>query len=266
MTNGASSVAVIGGADGPTAIFVTGSITGFAYFTPLHCLLFAAAILLAYAIGNISPAIVLGKMHGIDIKKEGSGNAGTTNVLRVLGKKAAAATLIIDIFKGVAAVLIGRFGGAFLAAGATAWAVTNGALTAAAALAFSQLCSLLLMLACGTAAFCGHIWPAAFGFKGGKGVATAFGVIVTVKPLLGLVTLLVVLIVAALTRRVSAGSVAGAIAFPFLAWLLNPGAVALGGPLYIGWAVVVAAIVLIKHRANIKRLIRGEEPKINFKK
>jgi len=183
---------------------------------------------ISYMIGNISPAILIGRMLGIDIKKQGSGNAGTTNVLRVIGKKAAAATLLIDIGKGVLAVLIGRY---FLGEG--------------------------LAMYCGLAAFCGHIWPVVFGFKGGKGVATAFGVIMTVQPLLGLIELAVVIVVVLVTRRVSAGSLVGAAIFPFVAFLFSHS--------YLVWAALLAAIVIIKHRSNLARLIKGQEPKLNFK-
>ena len=113
-------------------------------------------ILAAYLIGNISPAIILGKISGVDIKKEGSGNAGTTNVLRVLGKKAALITLIVDISKGFLAVRLGMLLG-----------YETGAI-------------------CAVAVFCGHIWPCFYRFKGGKGVATAFGALLSINWMLGL--------------------------------------------------------------------------------
>ena len=113
---------------------------------------FVIWVTLAYFIGNISPSILIGKALGIDIKKEGSGNAGTTNALRVLGKKAAVITLIIDIGKGVLAVWLGlRFGNETIG------------------------------MFCALAVFCGHIWPCVYGFKGGKGVATAFGAILAIN-------------------------------------------------------------------------------------
>jgi glycerol-3-phosphate acyltransferase PlsY len=193
------------------------------------------AVVLSYFIGNLSPAIILGKMFGVDIKKEGSGNAGTTNVLRVLGKKAAVATLIIDILKGVIAVLLAKY-----------------------------FCEPEVALICGLAVFCGHIWPAVFKFKGGKGVATAFGVIMAVHPVLGLVTLAIVLVVIVITKRVSAGSLIGAALFPFLAFALSPSA--LSQTVFLSWAIALAVIIIIKHRANLVRLLRGQEPKLSFKK
>lgn len=187
------------------------------------------AIIISYFLGNISPAILIGKLSGIDIRNQGSGNAGTTNVLRVLGKKAALATFLIDIFKGVLAVIIGRYiGGQDLA------------------------------LACGMAAFIGHIWPMIFGFKGGKGIATAFGIVLTVDPLLGLMVCVPVFLLIGITRRVSVGSLVGAIIFPIEAYLIDPS--------YLLWSLSMAVIVLIKHRNNLKRLFKGEEPKLSFKK
>lgn len=189
------------------------------------------SIILSYFIGNISPAILIGKMAGIDIRKQGSGNAGTTNVLRVLGKKAAIATFLIDISKGVIAVLIGRY-------------IVGGGQE--------------LAMACGMAAFIGHIWPIIFGFKGGKGIATAFGVILAINPLLGLAICAPVFLLIGITRRVSVGSLVGAVIFPMIAYLFDP--------IYLIWALAMAVIVLIKHRMNIKRLLKGEEPKLSFKK
>ena len=193
------------------------------------------AVIVSYLIGNISPAILLGRMYGVDIKKEGSGNAGTTNVMRVIGKKAAVFTLLIDVFKGVLVVLLAK-----------------------------HFLGLEMALVCGLAVFCGHIWPALFKFKGGKGVATAFGVIVSVSPVLGLSTLAVVLLVFIITRRVSAGSVAGAVLFPVLAFVLRPEGIS--QELFVSWAVVMAVIVIIKHRSNLVRLFKGQEPKLDFKK
>ncbi len=173
-------------------------------------------ILSAYLIGNISPAIILGKINGIDIKKEGSGNAGTTNALRVLGKKAAVITLVIDILKGVVAVKVG------------------------------------MMLGYALAVFCGHIWPCLYRFKGGKGVATAFGAILSVNWLLALTALAIVACGLLISKRMSVGSLLGAATFPVACWFMEKDFIIVG--------CIMAAIVLIKHRANIVRLIKGEEP------
>ncbi len=188
-----------------------------------------AAIIVSYLLGNISPAILIGKVKRVDIRKEGSGNAGTTNVLRVIGKKAAAATLAIDMAKGAAAVLIGGYIG-----------------------------GQSLELACGMAVLAGHIWPFMFGFRGGKGIATAFGIILTIEPLLGLIEGIVALIFFLISRRVSVGSIAAALLLPAASFYFNPD--------YLPWTAGMALIVLFKHRLNIKRLLKGEEPKVRFSK
>ena len=189
----------------------------------------AAAVAASYFTGNISPATIVGKLHGVDIRKEGSGNPGTTNVLRTLGVKAAACTLLIDVLKGVIPVLAGRLiGGEALAC------------------------------FCGTAAFFGHIWPVCFGFKGGKGVATGFGVIVAFNWPTGLVCLATALAGALISRRMSVGSIAAAVAFPIMFFFVKPD--------YLIWSVCLAVIVLWRHRANIVRLVKGEEPPMSFSK
>lgn len=187
------------------------------------------AILAAYLIGNISPAIILGKIRGVDIKKEGSGNAGTTNVLRVLGKKAALITLVVDVLKGFLAVRLG------------------------------MLCGYEIGSLCALAVFCGHIWPCLYRFKGGKGVATAFGALLSINWILGLTALTIVAIGLFASKRMSVGSLMGAITFPLVCHILEPDFMAVG--------TVMALIILFKHRTNIVRLLHGEEPPMGiFKK
>ena len=186
-------------------------------------------ILLAYFLGNISPSIILGRIHGIDIKKEGSGNAGSTNALRVMGKKAGLITLVVDILKGFIAVEIG---------------------TAVAGKEVGYVCAL--------AAFLGHIWPALYHFKGGKGIAVAFGALLGVNWMIGISCLGVVIVAVLLTRMVSLGSVIAALAFPIFAYMWERDFLIVGIPM--------ACISLFAHRANIKRIIKGEENKISFKK
>ena len=189
----------------------------------------AAAIVIAYMIGNISPATLISKASGVDIRKEGSGNPGTTNMLRIMGKKAALLTLVIDVLKGVAGVLVGAYLG-------------------------GEALSVL----CGLAVFTGHIFPAIYGFKGGKGIASAFGVLLALHINIALICLGVAALGFVTARRVSVGSLLAALSLPFLAWLYMPD--------YILVFTAMAIIVLIKHRSNLMRLIKGEEPKISFKR
>ena len=176
----------------------------------------------AYLIGNISPAIILGKIKGIDIKREGSGNAGTTNALRVLGKKAALITLAVDILKGVLGVK------------------------------FGMLVSYRTASICALAVFCGHIWPCLYRFKGGKGVATAFGALLAINPLMALTALAIVAIGLIVSKRMSVGSLLGALTFPAVCFFMEREFLPVG--------CLMALTILIKHRANIGRLFRGEEP------
>jgi glycerol-3-phosphate acyltransferase PlsY len=187
------------------------------------------ALIVAYLLGNISPSILIGKKYGIDIKSQGSGNAGSTNALRVLGRKAGIITFAGDILKGVVAVLLGRYVG-----GET------------------------IAMACGILAFCGHVWPVFYKFKGGKGVATALGVITTINPIMGLLVVLVGVLIVSITKRVSVASITCSLLFPFMANLYNPE--------YLWWALIMGVIILYKHKENINRLLKGEEPKMNFKK
>jgi len=189
----------------------------------INILLLLLMILVAYLIGCISPSIMLAKAKGIDIKKEGSGNAGTTNALRVMGKKAGVITLIVDILKGFIAVLLG-----YIIAGGTAG------------------------MFCAVAVFCGHVWPAFYRFKGGKGVATAFGALLGINVWLALAALGIVAIGVLISKRMSVGSILGAACFPVIALLLEPEFLVPG--------CILAIAIILKHKANIIRLIHGEEP------
>ncbi len=181
---------------------------------------------LSYFIGCISPATILAKSRGIDIRKEGSGNPGTTNVLRTMGRKYAVICLICDVLKGVICVLLG------------------------------MLVSRQFAYGCGVMVIIGHCWPFEFRFRGGKGIATCIGVITVINPLLALILLASFAIVVALTRYVSLGSIIAALIFPAMSLWLEPG--------YFWFALVMTVIVVFKHRANIVRLIHGEEPKISL--
>lgn len=151
--------------------------------------------LIAYAIGSINFSVIISKKFaGFDVREKGSGNAGTTNMLRSVGKGAAAITLICDVLKGVVSVLI-AFGISKIAKEA------NGA---------------LLVQVAGFAVVVGHTFPILFGFKGGKGVATSLGVLLCINWKIGLICLIFAVIIIAVTRMVSAGSVTAAILYPVL--------------------------------------------------
>ncbi|MGI6752428.1 MAG: glycerol-3-phosphate 1-O-acyltransferase PlsY [Anaerovoracaceae bacterium] len=181
-------------------------------------------IVASYFLGNISPAILISKASGFDIREKGSGNAGTTNMLRVMGKGAALFTLVVDIAKGFGAALLGWwFGGEMLA------------------------------VICGLAVLCGHIWPLLFGFKGGKGIATGLGVLIIVNPVIAILCVLAAAAGIVLTVRVSVGAMLAALTLPVYAYFLMP-------QMLIPFTLMTI-IIMYKHKDNIKRLIRGEEPR-----
>jgi acyl phosphate:glycerol-3-phosphate acyltransferase len=200
------------------------------------------AVLLAYLIGSIPSAIWIGKIfHGIDIREHGSGNAGATNVIRVLGYKAGIPVLLFDVFKGWAAVQL-----SFL---------FPSGLVNPETLVYIRI-SLSL------AAVLGHIFPVYAGFRGGKGVGTIAGAAIALYPLALLVVLGVFILVLAISRYVSLSSILAGLSFPlaviFLTSQRNPG--------MIGLSLVVAIFIPLTHRKNIKRLIQGKENKFDFRK
>ena len=202
--------------------------------------------IIAYLLGSISFSVIISKkVAGFDVREKGSGNAGTTNVLRSVGKGAAAITLICDVLKGVVAVLI-----AFLA-GKIVQGLDN---------------SLLIQLA-GIFVILGHTFPIFFKFKGGKGIATSLGVLLITNWQIGLICLVFALVLMALTRMVSVGSIAAAILFPVLVLFINQNyLVPANNWSYLIYSIILAVIVIFNHRSNIKRLLAGEENKISFKK
>lgn len=198
--------------------------------------------ILAYLLGSISFSVIVGKkIGGIDVREKGSGNAGSTNVLRTVGKKAAIIALICDIAKGVLAVLIGYI------AGNIAKNVDH---------------ALLLQLA-GIFVVIGHTFPIFFKFKGGKGVATSLGVLLMINWQIGLICLVFALVLMALTRFVSLGSVGAAILLPVLTIFIKSNYLVLGN--YIVFGIILAIIVIFNHRENVKRLLSGKENKLSFK-
>jgi glycerol-3-phosphate acyltransferase PlsY len=229
------------------------------------------ACVLAYFAGNLNPAILLGKAQGVDIRAQGSGNAGATNAARSLGKKAGILTFVIDIAKGWLTCFL---------AGAICFYVLNvlpeRAASSVPALSPAHAYSfLLLAMLCGLFVILGHMWPAVFGFKGGKGVSTTFGVLLYVNPLYALTLFAIVIVVTLLFRRVSLSVLIAIAAGLILVW--NPG-VSPGGSagfyfevLYFDfnewqriWVTIVFALIVWKHRANIARLLRGQESKLSF--
>ena len=192
----------------------------------------AAALLIAFAylLGSVPTGYLLGYLSGVDVRKAGSGNVGATNVARVAGKKLGLLTLVADAAKGFIPVYLARELG------------LDAGLTALVALA----------------AFTGHLYPVFLKFQGGKGVATALGALLALAPAATGVLLLVFLIAALSGRMVSLASMIAAGTAPVALWLF-------GYPEpWIGATVIMALSIVLRHRANIERLVAGAEPKFKL--
>lgn len=201
--------------------------------------------IIAYLIGSINFSILISKkMAGFDVREKGSGNAGTTNVLRSVGKKAAALTLICDISKGIVSILIAVIVGKFVKNVSPAILV--------------EVAALFVVI--------GHTFPVFFGFRGGKGVATSLGVILLVNWKIGLICLVFALVLIAITRMVSLGSISAAVLFAVLTVFIRDGYIAEFEGSYIIFGVILASLVIFNHRSNLKRILAGNENKISFSK
>ncbi len=184
-------------------------------------------IILAYLLGSIPVGVVLSRLKGQDPRKTGSGNIGATNVMRTAGKGVGILTLAGDIVKGLLPTWL--------------------------AIAYGQ--TAIVVAACGLAAFAGHLWPIYLGFRGGKGVATALGLFIALKPAIIPILLAVFIVVLLKWRYVSLGSLVGTALMPLFLLLF-------GSPVeYIVVSLIVGLLIYYKHRDNLKRLLSGTEHK-----
>lgn len=191
------------------------------------------SVLIGYLLGSVNFSYIIAKkVAGIDIRDYGSGNAGATNTLRVLGKKAGIAVFVLDILKAMAAVGIG-------------YVLTNDP---------------AVMYASGFSAIIGHNWPVFFQFRGGKGVATTIGLTLLMVTVPALVVGAIAIVVVMVTRYISLGSLVFAIGLPFAVWL--------GGepPAFIWISAAIAALIVVRHRSNIRRLLQGKENRLSQKR
>jgi len=188
-----------------------------------------AVIVLAYFIGALPTGLILVRvLRGEDIRKYGSGNIGAANVLRVAGPAVAAAVLLVDVLKGLVPVLLA------LRAGPAPWAA----------------------VAAGLAAIAGHNWSIFLGFRGGKGIATSFGVLAGLSLQAALAAAAVWIVVVAITRFSSLGSLLAAVSVPIVLWRLRT------PPEYVAFGLIASLLAIFRHRANIQRLVAGTELRI----
>jgi glycerol-3-phosphate acyltransferase PlsY len=194
--------------------------------------IFLAKLLAAYLLGSLSGSLILGRFRGVDIRTQGSGNAGGTNAFRTQGWRFALGVVLIDIGKGALAAGLG-----FLPPAAPGF----DALTVA--------------LACGIACAAGHVWPVFFGFRGGKGAAVFIGVLAVCLPLAIPPLLLAWLLVLTLTGYVGVATIIAGLSLVPVAWWLGQESPAT----WIGFAVAIAALIVFTHRSNVARLLDGSE-------
>ncbi|HEV2359963.1 MAG TPA: glycerol-3-phosphate 1-O-acyltransferase PlsY [bacterium] len=189
----------------------------------------AALIVLAYLIGALPTGLILVRvLRGEDIRKHGSGNIGTVNVLRVAGPAVAAVVLLVDVLKGLVPVIVA------LRAGAAPWGV----------------------VVCGLAAIAGHNWSPFLGMRGGKGIATSFGVLAGLSLPAAIVAAVVWIVAVAITRFASLGSILGVASVPIVLWWIRAPAE------YVAFGVIASLFAIYRHRGNIQRLVTGTELRI----
>jgi glycerol-3-phosphate acyltransferase PlsY len=216
--------------------------------------LLTTILLLSYLVGSIPTSIIVSKLNkGIDIRDFGSGNAGGTNVMRVLGWKQGVLVIILDALKGVlAVVVIARF--------------HYGPIPFNNATPFDDFT--LIQIMAGIAAIIGHVWTIFAGFRGGKGIATALGMLLMITTVDMLIAVGVFILVVSISRYVSLGSIIGAIAVP-LTLIVRENIFNVNIPNYstlLPFVILVTLIVIFTHRKNVVRLINGDEHKLSFSK
>lgn len=192
----------------------------------------AALVVVAYFVGSFPTGVVFARARGIDIQAVGSGNIGATNVARSLGKKLGVVVLFLDAFKGALPVLV------------------------VLALDLDERVDPFVVTATGVAAMAGHCFSIWLGFRGGKGVATSWGVFVAVDPVMGGIAAVIFALLYAAFRVASIGSLAAATALPAIMWLTHR------SDAVVTLAIACAVIIAFKHRGNIRRLVQGEENKV----
>ena len=204
-----------------------------------------AVVLGAYLLGSIPWGFIIGKLNGVDVRKEGSKNIGATNVTRCVGKKAGKLCFALDFFKGALPVLAAQW----LFAESGSW------------LEYTVIATLF-------AAVIGHMFPIFLKFKGGKGVSTAAGAVMALTPIPLLIALVVWVVVFLVSRFVSLASIAAAIVLPVVAWIFfmtDYGQPLARSPLVLGFLTLISLLAIVRHRSNIQRLLDGTENRFGKK-
>lgn len=192
---------------------------------------------IGYLLGSVNTSIILGRLYGVDIRQHGSGNAGATNTLRILGKKAAAIVTLGDVLKGIIACLIGRY--------------LIGEVPGIGELG---------VMVGGIMAIIGHNWPIYFGFKGGKGIWTSMAVVLMMDWPIALMLFGIFILIVAFTRYISLGSIIASVLFPIAGLYFGKSSY------FIMFASVLSLLAVYRHGANIRRILNGTESKLGAKK
>lgn len=187
---------------------------------------------IGYLLGSANSSLIVGRFYGVDVRMHGSGNAGATNTLRTLGRIAAILVTLGDILKGVMACILG-----------------------------SLICGRDGLMAAGAASIIGHNWPLYFKFKGGKGVLTTLAVVAIIDWKVALILLGLFFVIVIITRYISLGSVVSGALLPFAAFIHER-----HNYLYISLALILGLFIVIRHRANISRILKGTESRLGAKK
>ena len=220
-----------------------------------------AVLIIAYLLGSLNGSIILSSLKGEDIRKLGSGNAGSTNMLRTYGKKYAAFTFLVDFFKGVIAVLLGVLVCNLIKNN------TNGIFnTASIDTPFKAALLDSLKYIAGIGVILGHVFPLYFGFKGGKGIATGSAIIITINPVVGITVTVLSIAVMAVSKYVSLGSVMSGFLYiigSLIKDILVSGSINISNLLF---GIIITVIIVTKHIPNIKRLLNGTENKLGQKR
>lgn len=208
----------------------------------MELLLIVLGVILSYLLGSMPTALWVGKaFYGIDIREHGSGNSGATNTFRVLGKKAGTVVLLLDVIKGLTAASLVRYL-PFIEPGSVRY--------------------VNLQLLFGLVSVLGHIFPVYCNFKGGKGIATLFGMVIAIHYLSALVCLFLFVVILFSTRYVSLSSILAAVAFPLIAIVVYKNE----EPLFVAFGIAAAIMVVMTHQKNIVRLVAGNENKAKLLK
>lgn len=200
----------------------------------MDILLRIICLVIGYVLGCIQTSYIIGRIKGIDLRNYGSGNLGATNALRVMGKKLGLITFACDILKAVAAFMIAKY------------ALSQGDLGG---------------LYAGFGVVVGHNWPFYLKFRGGKGIAVTFGLMLCIEPWISLIVLIIAIAVIALTKYVSLGSILAMLSMALIAVVKY-----YSEPEMMILLLLISLIAIVKHRSNIKRLLAGTENKLGAKK